>query len=514
MHIFVNKKHYLDDIYVIKINIIANSLAQIYAVIMAIVTMPILLRFLGEEAVGLIGIYYVLQTILSVADLGLSANLGRNATLFRAGKLTSFELEIDKRSTQRILFAISIFIFLLIFISADYLSKAWLHSHSFNSTVTRYSIYWMGTIIALRLFAGIYRSMIAGFEHQIQLSLINSVVNTLKFPFVLLLLYLFDWGIVQYFEYQFVIVLLEIYLLGMFAFRLLPAHSVRNISGSLLKRKLVDSIGFAESILLITFEWIVLTNIDKIYLSHAIPLSQYGLYSVAISVSNGILLFNSSLSTAIMPRITNLVANAQITNMESLYLKTSGYVSVVVFSLSSTISVFSDVVLKVWTGDSELITYSTSILAVYASANGFIVLAGFPFFLQYAYGKFQVSIKFNIFLIFIMALLVVILFDRFGVIGVAFSWLIVSLISLFVGANYMHKLYLRKHMVDWFIFRILVPMSSAYLIAYLSRYMFHLESYSRIYAFFSLMAIYLLISGFTLVIYILSIKMLRTDCKL
>ena len=45
---------------------------QIYSVIVTIVVTPLLIRFLGTEGYGLIGLYFVIQMLLQVVDGGLT----------------------------------------------------------------------------------------------------------------------------------------------------------------------------------------------------------------------------------------------------------------------------------------------------------------------------------------------------------------------------------------------------------------------------------------------------------
>ena len=58
-------------------NIIANYLGQAWGALMGLAFVPFYIRYLGVEAYGLIGIFLLLQTLLSLLDLGLAPALSR-----------------------------------------------------------------------------------------------------------------------------------------------------------------------------------------------------------------------------------------------------------------------------------------------------------------------------------------------------------------------------------------------------------------------------------------------------
>ena len=53
---------------------------------LAVLTIPLYLTLLGQTAYGLIAFFLQLQTIITVLDIGVSATVSRNTTLYMAGK--------------------------------------------------------------------------------------------------------------------------------------------------------------------------------------------------------------------------------------------------------------------------------------------------------------------------------------------------------------------------------------------------------------------------------------------
>ncbi|HMD01147.1 MAG TPA: polysaccharide biosynthesis protein, partial [Ferruginibacter sp.] len=57
----------------IKIDIVANLVGKIWSALIAILFIPLYIKFLGIEAYGLVGFYVTLLGAITLLDLGLSA---------------------------------------------------------------------------------------------------------------------------------------------------------------------------------------------------------------------------------------------------------------------------------------------------------------------------------------------------------------------------------------------------------------------------------------------------------
>ena len=61
----------------IKKNILANFAGSIGQVLMGLIFIPLYIKFMGIESWGLIGIFFTLQNISGLLDLGMSNTLNR-----------------------------------------------------------------------------------------------------------------------------------------------------------------------------------------------------------------------------------------------------------------------------------------------------------------------------------------------------------------------------------------------------------------------------------------------------
>ena len=69
----------------LKRNLAANYLGQAWVSLMAVVFLPLYVRYLGAEALGLIGVFALLQAWLTLLDLGITPTLNREMARFTAG---------------------------------------------------------------------------------------------------------------------------------------------------------------------------------------------------------------------------------------------------------------------------------------------------------------------------------------------------------------------------------------------------------------------------------------------
>ena len=61
----------------VKRNIAANFIGRAWSMILAVVFIPLYLKFLGIEAYGLVGFFAALQSIFGIMDFGIGMTLNR-----------------------------------------------------------------------------------------------------------------------------------------------------------------------------------------------------------------------------------------------------------------------------------------------------------------------------------------------------------------------------------------------------------------------------------------------------
>ena len=129
----------------IRRNVIANYLGQAWGALMGLAFVPFYIRYLGVEAYGLIGIFALLQTLLSLLDLGLTPALSREMSRYQAG---AHDLAVHPRpdcaASKLICFGLALAIFVGVWAASGWIANDWVQGvHLGRTTISpRSSLSW------------------------------------------------------------------------------------------------------------------------------------------------------------------------------------------------------------------------------------------------------------------------------------------------------------------------------------------------------------------------------------
>ena len=432
----------------LKKNVFANYIGQIYMVLVGIALMPIYIKYMGAEAYGIVGFYVVLQVWFQLFDFGLTPTMSRQVSKYRANSLSSNELNKLLRALELLFLSLSLIGIILVFKLADFIATSWLHFSNLNVGQVKISIILMFLIISIRWIGGLYRGVIIGFEELVWLNIFNVFVSTLKFLLVIPFFILISTEITKFFALQFAVALIEICILKMKVLQLMPkksqSESTVSAIGSLKSVfKFSFAVAFADFLLAFVMQF------DKIILSKKLILSDYGYYSLATLLASGIISLSSPILGAMQPRFSKIAIEQKNIELLALYSKSTQFIMVVAFSTSLLIATFSYQILIAWTGSEVIAQKLSGVVSFCVLGNGILAIRNLGTSLQFAYGSLKLYIFecLSFLLIFIPTLLFLI--DRFGMIGAAYAWLLVQLLFFIFWMPLVHNKFLRFRHVDW-----------------------------------------------------------------
>ena len=431
----------------LKKNTIANYLGQFYSIFIGLLILPFYLEYLGAEAYGLVGFFTMLTTMMVLLDMGFSQALIRE-TAKKKDKVNGL-LEIKKtlRTLESAIIVVSTVIFFGIFFSTEWITLHWLQIKELNFEVVENCIKLMGFMLAIRWYVSLYSGMVSGLEQQVWLNIYKIIIATLRFGGGFVLIFFISEKIFYFFLYQTFIATVEIAVLNFKIYGNLPStkfllptvNSIKHIAP------------FAVSIAFTSGVWIVYTQLDKLLLSHYIPLEKYGIFALVVTVSNAVMLLSVPLSQAIIPRMTSLLSNNKEREMLSLYSKGTQFVSIVIFSSIGIISLYSYELLFSWTGNVEVATWGSPVLFWYAIGNAILAIGAFQYYLQFVHGNLKYHIRINI--IFPILILPIIFYTvkNYGAIGAGITWFSAQLIMFLVWTPFVHHKFAKGIHKDWMI---------------------------------------------------------------
>ena len=433
----------------LKNNIVASYTSQIYLIFISIAILPIYIKYMGPEAYGLVGFFAMLQGLFNLLDFGLTPTISRQTAQYNAGVETALNFRRLFRALSLIFLVIAVLGGSALYLLDNYIATHWLKLDNLNIDDVLFCLEVMAICVALRWMTGLYRGVISGFEHIVWLSVVNSIIATLRFPGVLLYMYYFGFTIKSFFVFQLVIALIEFIVLAAKSFQLLPKVSTKEFIGWSIK-PVKPLLGFALTIAVTSSIWVLVTQLDKLVLSGILPLSDYGYFTLAVLVAGGVLQLSAPISGPIMPRLARLHAEAKYKQMVQTYLDATQFIAVIVVTSGIVLAGLAKPVLYAWTGDIELTIKTAPVLILYALGNALLSLVAFPYYLQYAKGNLKYHFIGNLVLIIVLIPSVIWAAKKYGAVGAGWIWLITQAIYLIFWVSYVHRKIEPNINVVWF----------------------------------------------------------------
>lgn len=434
----------------LKKNIVAQYATQMYQTIVAIAMVPVYIHYMGSEAYGLVGFYAVLQAWFQLLDLGLSPTLARETARFNGGATSAVALRGLLRLLECFFGIVGLVAGVAMFFGADAIAARWLHVQHLPLAEVRHSIMLMAGIVVIQWMSGLYRGAVTGFERLVWLSGYRAGIATLRYLCIVPFFIFVGASPVQFFAYQFGVALVGLIALIAFSYRLLPV--VRE--GQSLAQEWLELKGMLRFALMIAFTggvWVLMTQTDKLILSKLLPLAEYGYYTVAIQAANGVMIVSGPLSIALMPRMTNLVAQKDEAGLVRLYHASTQFICAISVSVAVVMALFAKQLLFAWTGSPHLVDAVAPVLALYALGNGVMSVSAFPYYLQYAKGSLILHVVGNILFLLLEIPAVVFLTRAYGMIGAGWVWLVANCLYFLLWIPVVHKRFLPRAHIRWLI---------------------------------------------------------------
>lgn len=422
----------------LKANILANYVSQIYVTLVGILLLPIYIKYMGSEAYGLIGFFSMLQAWFGVLDLGLTPTVGRETARYKGGAVSALAFRQLYRALTVIFVIVAIVGSGTLFFLSELITTKWLNLETLPVDDVIIAVQIMAISVGLRWMTGLYRGVVTGFEQLVWLSGFNALVATLRFVGVFASMWYFGFTPFVFFIHQFITALIENIGLAIKSHLLLPQkiNLSEEIGWSFEPVKPV--LKFSLTIAFTASVWVFVTQTDKLVLSGILSLENYGYFTLAVLVANGIMMTSGPISSAIMPRMARLNAEGKHDEMINIYRQATQLVAIVSGSVAITLVVTAKPLLIAWTGDSHLANQTALILRLYAAGNLFLCIAAFAYYLQYAKGNLRYHLIGNAGLVVILIPSIIFSASHFGAVGAGYVWLIMNSLFLFIWVAYVH----------------------------------------------------------------------------
>ncbi len=406
----------------IKKNIFASYASQIYVTLVAIFIVPMYVRYMGAEAFGLIGLFAVIQAWFQLLDIGLTPTMARETARFCGGAIDGLSLRRLLRALEGIFAGGAVLGGLGMVAASGVIARSWLNVQELPLTEVQHALSLIAVVVALRWVSGLYRGAIMGFERLVWLGGFNIAVATARFAGVIPLFIYVGTSPTEFFAYQLAVSLLELAVLVMQTYRLLP--KVKTLQRVPWRwEPLRGLLKFSLSIAFTSSAWVLVTQTDKLLLSKLLPLTDYAYFALAVLVASGVGIISGPVSSALLPRLTRLATEGDEAGLIRVYRNATQLVGVVAIPSALVLAFFPEPILWAWTGDADIARRAAPVLTLYALGNGFLALAAFQYYLQFAKGDLKLHLIGHAMFVGLLIPALTWATWQYGVIGAGYAWL-------------------------------------------------------------------------------------------
>ncbi len=454
-----------------KKNIVTSYFGQIYVSTIGIFVFPLYIKYMGAEAYGLIGFFTMLQALFGLLDLGLTPTIGRETARYHGGSMTVVDYRKLVRALHILFFSIAIIGGTLLFLSAPIISTRWLHVSSIPHDTVIYCVQIMAFSIALRWVSGLYRGIITGSERLDWLSYLNIIVTTLRFIGVLFVMKVKGYTPFVFFTYQLIVAIIEYLLLLILSNLLIPKIKNTSVKLGFSFSPIFSLMRFSLTVAFTSSIWILITQSDKLILSGILELSEYGHFTLAVLLANGILMINIPVTNSILPRLARLYVENKNDELLRIYKNTTMFVCALGGSASIVVAIFAKPLLYIWTGDEAVSQSASPILSLYALGNGLLAVSSFPYYLQYAQGKLKYHFWGNIIMFVMLIPAIILLAHLYGGIGAGYAWVTVNALYFLVWTGLVHHKLVPGLHLSWLTQTGMIFIPTGFIVFFLSHIM-------------------------------------------
>jgi O-antigen/teichoic acid export membrane protein len=448
----------------LKRNIIANNLGQGWRIATLFIAVPFYIDYLGIEAYSLIAVFAIMQTWLSLLDLGLKAVLGREMARFTAGTHSDKSILNLLRSIEVVTLIISIIILISVWMSSSWLASNWLNELELNENTIETSFALMGVVISFRFIEGIYTGSLAGLQKQVLQNGVLVVISTFQNIGVIGVLIWVSPEIEVFFIWQALLSFIAIVIFRILVYKAIP---VKKQTIRFSWEALSGIWRFAAGITGITILGIAVTQFDKLLASQILTAEIFAYYALAGLVASGLDLFTGPIAAAVYPHFVKLHALKKEAELQNIFHKSAQLISVFTGSLASVLIVFSERFIMVWTGDSELSFQVAPIMTILLVGSLAHCMLWIPYQVQLAHGWVSLNIKLNAIGLILFVPFLLYLGQLYGVSGIAWTWVALNILYLVIGGHFMHRKILTDEKFNWYLYDLLIPISSSFFAALL-----------------------------------------------
>ncbi|MDR1582693.1 MAG: oligosaccharide flippase family protein [Prevotellaceae bacterium] len=438
----------------IKKNIIANYIGRIWGFISIFIFVPFYLKILGVESYAVIQFHAVLLGIMAFADAGLTATLSREFA--RADKNDNYKANL-LRTFEYCYLAILIFVATVIVGFSSVIAEKWLNIEHIQASDIALYIKLIGISIALQMMTTLYQGGLIGLQKQVLANTLSIGWNVCRSGLILIPLYFFP-SLHLFFIWQ--VVLNALYLLTL---KKTVSGSLKPVYKPMFHKKLLSGVWrFALGMMGMSLLSSILIQSDKLIVSNILSLTEFGYYSLASAMGQMPMMLTTPIGIAVYPKLTQLVSGNK-TSEEKRYFGMYSFITVSIgVTLMLVLFCYAQDYLFIWTRKHEIASAAYRTVRVLCIGTFFQITQLVPYYIGVAHGHTRTNVIIGICSVIFIIPALIFSAEKWGLIGAAFPWLIMSIVTFFALSAIVLKKFLPHIFMAWFGKNILLPVLVAF----------------------------------------------------
>lgn len=368
--------------------LISGVATQAACATVAVLSVPFLLSLMGSEGYGLVAVHLSLQAWMMLLEMGLPTALARKLSVWRAGREDRYPGSLV-RSVEAVLWALGVLTTASIAFASPWIASKWLNASTIEAADVTRSLQLMACLLSLRWLTTFYQAALHALHRQNFVNATTVGSTLLRTCAAIAMLALVSNKPEIYFAIQLIVTCCELLVLRT-ALKSMVRWSLFSPGGW---SSLAGTANLAGGFSVITFVWLLVTQADKLVLSHRMQLQEFGLFSMITAICTGIAMLVPAFTQALAPRLTALLAQQRRADFLQLYRTATALLLALSASLAGTAVAHPELLLRVWVGDPGKVHNLVAALAVYAAGTGLANMVLAPFLLQCAAGDIRAQVR-------------------------------------------------------------------------------------------------------------------------
>lgn len=357
-----------------KKNIIANIAGKFWSILSNFLFIPLYIKYLGFESYSVISFTLMITGIMAVLDGGLTATLSREFA-------RKDNTDADKYRVFRSLEAAYLFVVFLcitaIFFASGCIGQHWISVKSFTQDQIALFLKIMSFEIGFQLLFRFYTGGLLGLEKQVEANVYQIGWGLFRNGLVLIAIYMSP-SLQTFFVWQTISTIIFTLLIK-FALQNKISLGSRFAFSLKIEKDVIQKVGkFAGGMMLIALVSALNTQLDKLTISKLLSLDNLGYYTLAVSISQGLMILINPIYTALLPRFTAHYSSNEKQHASNLFGKVSLLVSIFVFSIMVNMAFFSSDLIWIWTGKQDIAEKTYKLVPIVSFAYCMITLQMIP----------------------------------------------------------------------------------------------------------------------------------------